>query len=338
MSGKHGKTPARDTLPANLTMADLAQLAGVSKITVSRALSDSPLVNRETRDRLQALAREHGYKLNVSARNLRLRRSYTVAVIVEMKPSHDRTMFDPYPLVLLGGISQELTAAGYSVLLTTRQGATAAAVQAADGMILLGQGVRQDAVRRFDKLGLPMVVWGAQGEHDEHTVVGSDNREGGAVVARHFVAQGRRNPVFIGNPGHLEIFERLTGFVDALGVHGIKPLLIRRDEFTIASGIDAIESLAARDVSFDAVFACSDLLAMGAIRALEAQGRKVPDDVAVVGYDDMPLAASFMPPLSSVRQDWQEGGTLLARKVLGLIQGEAVESEVLPVELVVRAT
>jgi len=324
--------------PANLTMADLAQLAGVSKITVSRALSDSPLVNRETRERIQDLAREQGYKLNVSARNLRLRRSHTVAVIVEMKPSSDRTMFDPYPLMLLGGISQELTAAGYSVLLTTRQGASAAAVQAADGMILLGQGVRQDAVRRFDKLGLPMVVWGARGEHDSHVVVGSDNRQGGKVVAEHFVAQGRRNPVFVGNPGHPEIFERLSGFVDALAEHGVKPLLIRRDEFTLASGMDAVQSLAARDVPFDALFACSDLLAMGAVRAVEALGRRVPQDVSVVGYDDMPLAASFHPPLSSVRQDWQEGGSLLARKMLAMIHDEPAASEVLPVDLIVRAT
>jgi len=321
---------------ASLTMADLAKMAGVSKITVSRALSDSPLVNRETRERLQALAQERGYKLNVSARNLRLRRSHTVAVIVEMKPSHDRTMLDPYPLVLLGGISQELTAHGYSVLLTTRQGATAAAVQAADGLILLGQGSRQDAVRRFDKLGLPMVVWGAPG--DEHIVVGSDNRQGGNAVAEHFISLGRRNPVFVGNPNHPEIFERLSGFIDALAAHGIKPLLIRRDEFTLASGMDAMHSLMERGVPFDAVFACSDLLAMGAIRALNKLGRTVPGDVSVVGYDDMPLAASFLPPLSSVRQDWQEGGTLLARKVLALINDQPEQSETLPVELVVRDT
>ncbi|WP_243050116.1 LacI family DNA-binding transcriptional regulator [Dyella sp. RRB7] len=319
-------------------MADLASVAGVSKITVSRALSDSPLVTRETRERIQALAHELGYKLNVSARNLRLRRSHTVAVIVEMKPSHDRTMFDPYPLILLGGISQELTASGYSVLLTTRQGATAAAVQAADGLILLGQGVRQDAVRRFDKLGLPMVVWGAPGERDEHIVVGSDNRQGGRAVAEHFIRLGRRNPVFVGNPNHPEIFERLNGFVDALAAHGVKPLLIRRDEFTLASGMDAVHSLVEREVAFDALFACSDLLAMGAIRALGALGRSVPGDVSVVGYDDMPLAASFLPPLSSVRQDWQEGGTLLARKVLALIGDHPAQSEMLPVELVVRAT
>ena len=322
----------------SLTMADLAELAGVSKITVSRALADSPLVTPDTRERIQLLARDHGYKLNVSARNLRLRRSHTVAVIVEMKPSSDRTMLDPYPLTLLGGIAQELTAAGYSVLLTTRQGAAAAAVQAADGLILLGQGVRQDAVRRFDKLGLPMVVWGAHSDEDAHAVVGSDNRMGGRLVAEHFLRQGRRHPVFVGNPSHPEIFERLNGFVDTLTAHGVKPLLLRRDEFTLASGIDAVHSLATRKVPFDALFACSDLLAMGAIRAVQELGRKVPDDVSVVGYDDMPMAAAFQPALSSVRQDWQAGGSLLAQKMLALIRGDEVASQVLPVSLMVRAT
>jgi DNA-binding LacI/PurR family transcriptional regulator len=338
LNRKYKKRAVAEGHRAILTMADLAELAGLSKITVSRALSDSPLVNAETRERIQLLAREHGYKLNLNARNLRLRRSHTVAVIVEMKPSHERTMLDPYPLSLLGGILQELTAAGYSVLLTTRQGAAAAAVQAADGLILLGQGVHQDAVRRFDKLSMPMVVWGADTQGDSHVVVGSDNRLGGQVVAERFLALGRRHPVFIGNPSHPEIFERLNGFVDALAKHGIKPLLMRRDEFTADSGVDAVNSLHARKVSFDAIFACSDLLAMGAIRATMELGRSVPGDVSVVGYDDMPLGASFMPPLTSVRQDWQDGGILLARKVLALIRGEPACSETLPVSLVERAT
>ncbi|MDA3912920.1 LacI family DNA-binding transcriptional regulator [Oleiagrimonas sp.] len=319
-------------------MADLAYLAGVSKITVSRALADSPLVNADTRAKVQELAREHGYKLNVSARNLRLRRSHTVAVIVEMKPSSDRTMWDPYPLTLLGGISQELTSAGYSVLLTTRQGSSAAAVQAADGLILLGQGVREDAVHLFDKLGLPMVVWGAQSPEDDHVVVGSDNRHGGAAVAERFVSIGRRYPVFIGNPDHPEIAERLHGFVDELARHDIKPLLLRRNEFTLASGVDAVRSLARREARFDSIFACSDLLAMGSIRALVELGHQVPSDVSVVGYDDTPLGASFLPPLSSVRQNWQEGGMLLARKVLALVEGQPAESEMLPTTLVLRST
>ena len=323
----------------SLTMADLAELAGVSKITVSRALSESPLVNAETRERVQALARKHGYKLNVSARNLRLRRSHTVAVIVEMKPSSERTMWDPYPLSLLGGISQELTSAGFSVLLTTRQGASNAAVQAADGLILLGQGARQDAVRLYDKLGLPMVVWGApEDSGDNHIVVGSDNRQGGIIVAERFLSIGRRHPVFIGNPDHPEMAQRLFGFVDELARHGIKPLLLRRADFTLESGVDAVRSLWARKVRFDAIFACSDLLAMGAIRALVELGQSVPNDVSVIGYDDTPLGASFLPPLSTVRQNWQEGGVLLARKVLTLIQGHPVQSQMMATTLVVRAT
>ena len=320
-------------------MADLASFAGVSTITVSRALAGSELVSPATRERVQQLARKHGYKLNVSARNLRLRRSHAVAVIVEMTPTPERTMWDPYPLALLGGISQELTSAGYNVLLTTRQAGGNVAVQAADGLILLGQGAHQDAVHVYERLGLPMVVWGAAGVGgDEHIVVGSDNRHGGMSVAERFVSIGRRHPVFIGNPDHPEMAQRLYGFVDELGRHGIKPLLMRRADFTLEGGVQAVRSLHNRHVQFDAIFACSDLVAMGAIRALTELGQSVPADVSVIGYDDTPQGAIFLPPLSTVRQNWQEGGVLLARKVLGVIRGEAVESQMLPTALVLRST
>lgn len=320
------------------TMADLAKLAKVSKITVSRALSGNPQVAPETREKIQALARTQGYRLNVSARNLRLRRSHTVAVIVEMKPSAGRTMWDPYPLSLLGGITQELTSAGYSVLLTTRSESSGAPVQAADGLILLGQGVHQDAVKLYDRMGLPMVVWGAESSHDRHVVVGSDNRQSGVSVAERFLSIGRRHPVFIGNPDHPEMAERMQGFVDALAGQGVKPLLLQQVEWTLDAGVAAVRTLVGRKTRFDSIFACSDLLAMGAIRALVERGLSVPDDVSVVGYDDTPHGASFLPPLSTVRQNWQEGGVLLARKVLALIDGQSVPSQMLPTTLVVRAT
>ena len=144
---------------APMTMADLAALAGVSKITVSRALSENGVVSAQTRERVRTIAADHGYRFNVSARNLRLRHSQTIAVIVEMTPSVNRPMSDPYPLALLGGIAQELAAVNYSVLLTTRQGAFAPAVHAADAVILLGQGAKLQAVHVFDRLRLPMVFW-----------------------------------------------------------------------------------------------------------------------------------------------------------------------------------
>src|ERR1700756_993404 len=127
---------ARKTESA-LTMEDLAKLVGVSKITVSRALRDSPLVTPETREKVRQVAAEQGYRFNISARNLRMRCSYSVAVVVEMTPVRGRPMCDPYPLELLGGITQELTTAGYSVVLTSKQLMNTAPVQGADGLILL---------------------------------------------------------------------------------------------------------------------------------------------------------------------------------------------------------
>jgi transcriptional regulator with XRE-family HTH domain len=125
---------------AGITMEHLATLAGVSTITVSRALRDSPLVTEKTREKVRRIAQEQGYRLNISARNLRMGRSHSVAVVVEMTPVKGRPMSDPYPLELLGGITQELTTAGYSVVLTSRQLLDTAPVRGADGMILLGQG------------------------------------------------------------------------------------------------------------------------------------------------------------------------------------------------------
>ncbi|HET7266675.1 MAG TPA: LacI family DNA-binding transcriptional regulator [Oleiagrimonas sp.] len=319
-------------------MADVAAAAGVSKITVSRALAGSPLVSPATRERITQLARDCGYKLNVSARNFRQQRSHLVAVIVEMTPSSDRTMLDPYPLSLLGGISQELAEAGYGVLLTTRAGMASSSVRTADGVILLGQGVNRDSVKLCDEMGVPLVVWGADDDGDDHVIVGSDNVRGGASVAEHFLAIGRHCPVFIGDSDHLEVAQRLTGFVNALAEHDIKPLFSKRVGWTMDSGAEAVRSMIDRGVQFDAVFAGSDLLAMGAIRGLEARDLKVPDDVSVVGYDDIPLGLAFTPPLSSVRQDWHEGGALLARKVLALLDGKPAESQKMSTALIVRKT
>jgi DNA-binding LacI/PurR family transcriptional regulator len=335
-SGRSDKSSSTKMGP--MTMADLARIAGVSKITVSRALSENGIVSASTRDKVRALAAQHGYKLNVSARNLRLRQSHTVAVIVEMTPSVNRPMSDPYPLELLGGIAQELATVNYSVLLTTRQGALAPAVQAADAVILLGQGAKQQAVHLFDRLRLPMVVWGAPSPGDERIVVGSDNRQGGASVAERFVSLGRRHPVFLGNTDHAEIAERHAGFVELLRTHGIAPMIVNHKAFTAESGIEAVQSLLRKKARFDAIFACNDLLAMGAIRALIELGLRVPEDVSVIGYDDTPLGAAFIPPLSSMHQNWRDGGILLARKALALFRAEPVHSETLPSRLVVRST
>lgn len=333
------RTSAPPDVGANPTMADLAKVAGVSAITVSRALrDDSPGVNAETRRRIREIAQQYGYAFNISARNLRLRRSMTVAVVVEMKPTVERQMSGPYPLDLLGGITQELTSGGYSVLLTSLQGGALPNVQAADGVILLGQGAHEDAMHEVQGWGRPMVVWGAVSRHEAQVVVGSDNRRGGAQAAERFVALGRSRPVFLGDPAHGEFAERLAGFTEALERHGIVPLTPVVPSFTVGAGAEAVHALLDAHPQIDALFAASDLLAIGAIRALIERGRRVPEDVSVIGYDDSPLGATYVPPLSSVHQNFIDAGVLLARKVRALIEGDPAASETLPTHLVVRAT
>lgn len=340
--GSRKSAPAGDAAPVladgNLTMADLAKLAGVSAITVSRALRDSALVRPDTRQRIQQLAREHGYAFNVSARNLRLRRSMTVAVVVEMKPSIERQMSGPYPLDLLGGITQELTSSGYSVLLTSLQAVPPPVVQAADGVILLGQGAHEDAMREVRAWGKPLVVWGAVSHDAGQIVVGSDNAAGGALAAERFLALGRRQPIFLGDPAHAEFAERLAGFETALATHGIVPQAPLVSSFTVSAGAEVTRALLQSHVQFDALFAANDLLAIGAIRTLIETGHRIPEDVSVIGFDNSPLGATYVPPLSSIQQNFEEAGILLARKIQALIDGQREASQTLPTRLVLRAT
>jgi len=322
-----------------MTMEDLASIAGVSAITVSRALRNSPLVTEKTREKIRAIAEQQGYRLNISARNLRLRRSYSVAVVVEMTPAANRPMSDPYPLDLLGGITQELTTAGYSVLLTSQQLIDTTPVQSADGMILLGQGSHGAAVETLRRTGLPLVVWGAPDADHPCVLVGSDNRAGGSSVGQHFIEHERSNLIFLGDTSHAEIMERYIGFAGELQPLGKTVRHITPQAFTFEAGYDCISALTREKGSlFDGIFAASDLLAMGAIRALNESGIRVPEQVSVVGYDDTPAAATFVPPLTTVHQYLRDGGVLLAQKILLMIEGQAAESETLQTMLVVRQT
>lgn len=323
----------------SVTMEQIAALAGVSTITVSRALRDSASVAPATRERIKQLAEQAGYRFNHHARNLRLRRSHMVAVVLEMQPDTDRPMTDAYPLQLLGGITQELTSRGYSVLLSALQGVEQTVASSADGIILLGQGAHGSAVRTVAAMGQPLVVWGAEHGRGEQVVVGGDNAHGGACAAQRLIALDRHELLFLGDVSHAEVRDRQQGFAKALKKAGRKAHTLTPSAFTFGAGFTAVQAHLARGGAVpDGLFAASDLLAMGAVRAFNDAGLSVPEAVSVIGYDDSPGAQSFAPPLTSVRQDWHHGGVLLARKVLDLIAGQPSGSEIMPTELVVRAT
>jgi DNA-binding LacI/PurR family transcriptional regulator len=326
---------ARRQAPSAMTMADLAALAGVSKITVSRALRDSSLVREEVRHRIKHLAEEHGYRLNAAARSLRTRRAHSVTAVIEMDPTTDRPYSEPLVLTVIGGLLQAFATQGYRLVLTTRSEvmSTASALDA-DGVILLGQGPNDEAFRQIRKFPLPLVVWGsAHTAFDDVAFVGSDNREGGRLVGHHLASLGRRRLLFLGDVAHEEVAERLVGVSEATGSFGAEVTTL-----VCPFSREAARAVVARQITggpaFDAIIGCSDPMALGALDALEAAGRQTPGDVAVTGYDD----AIHDMRLTTVRQDWDLAGRTLAGKMVDLLAGRAVMSTLLPVELVVRST
>ena len=320
-----------------MTMDDLAALAGVSKITISRALKDSALVRAPVREQIQQLARQHGYRLNTAARNLRLRRNHSITVVINMVPTADRTMSDPIFLGLVGGLLQCLTDANYRLILTTSDQLLASGDDDADGIIFLGQGTDDSLLRQVSEKGLPFVVWGARRPDDgDWITIGSDNRGGGAMIGRHLADLGRRDVLFLGDRAHQEVADRLIGLEQGSG-SGIR-ITTRSCEFGMLAGRAAAEAAIESGWRGDAIVGASDMIALGAMDSVIARGMSVPDQVAVVGYDGIPAAANAAIPLTTVRQDWERAGALLGNTMLGWIGGSAVVSEPLPVELIIRAS
>jgi len=318
-------------------MADLAVLAGVSAITVSRALRDSSLVRADVRERIKALALAHGYKFSSAARNLRLMRSHAIAVVIDIDPADGRPVGDPIILAALGGMLQEITKARYRIVLTTSEQIRSEAQADADGIILLGQGSHEDAALQLARFQTPLVIWGsAEGHVGPGVVIGSDNESGGELIGKHLQASGRRRVLYLGDETHPEIAARIRGV--RKGLAGDAQLLVAPCTFSANAGREALKAQLDDNRAFDAVVACSDLVAIGALETLKQRSRRVPEDVAVVGFDDSPIAATAFPPLTTVRQDWNAAGRMLARKMLSWLDGEEPQPEVLPVSLVVRAS
>lgn len=327
-----------------VTMSDVAHAAGVSKITVSRALAGSDLVKPGVRERICGVAADMGYRVNLAARDLRLKQRMRIAAVVDLAASDDRPLYDPYPLALLGGIMQECAAAGFAVVLTTSDVSMRAEAQDTSGIIVLGQGANHSAVRDLARLNLPLAVWGADDGVESEigaAVVGSDNRLGGVLAGRHLVGKGCRELVFLGDTNHAELADRAAGLGAALQSTDARIVATQCCDFTREGGRSSVAELVASGLKFDGIFAGSDLVALGAIDALHNAGIAPGTDVWIVGYDDTPAAAANSPRLTSIRQDWTEGGKLLARTLFARLSPDRFiqpPSQMLPVSLVERET
>lgn len=216
----------------------------------------------------------------------------------------------------------------------------------ADGIILLGYGDYEQYRPRLDQLvrqGTHFVRWGAPDPEDGGVTIGSDNRAGGRMAAEHLIAQGRRRIAFIGtNDGHFPEFrDRYAGYAEALTAAGlpVDPVLQSEAISLEEDGHAAALALLAGGRAFDGLVAASDLMAIGAMRALQDRGVRVPDDVAITGFDDIAAAHQTSPPLTTVRQDVREAGEALVAALVARIEGRAPPPRTaLPVRLQVRAS
>lgn len=328
-----------------MNMAELARRAGVSVSTVSRALSGSTVVNRKTREKIAALARESDFRPNAQARNLRLQRTNAIGVLLPLGHQSDQHLTDPFFLSMLGYLADAIADRGYDMLLSKIIPSSEDWLDALvdsnrfDGVVIVGQSNQAAQIDRAAQRYRKIVAWGARLPDQHYVSVGTDNRRGGSLAAEHLIARGRRKLLFLGDPRAPEIEQRQAGFMDACRAAGIASDATSLDIELVAETAHArLRHHFAQPVDVDGIVAASDVIAMAAIRALSEHGRQVPQEISITGFDDVMLAAHTVPPLTTVRQDLQRGAGLMIDALFALMAGETVQSVEMPPELIVRAS
>ena len=331
------------------TLEDVAAYAGVSRSTASRALNDDAYVSVRAREKVLGAARDLGYSPNQAARSLVTRRTGAVAVVLSEPEA--KVLDDPYFASVMHGAFRELSTVGAQMLLMfvdTRDDVprTIKFLEGghADGALVFAPHKGDPLPTALRLTRIPVVYGGrpGNGKRGAHAV-DFDNKAGARLAVEHLYASGRRRIATVtGMLDHPAAADRMDGWRSGLLSVGLDPVdMSEIGDFTMASAETATLKLLARCPDLDAVFAASDLMAAGVIKTLRTAGRRVPDDVAVIGFDDHPaLAPAMEPPLTSIHQDPREQVRQMVRKLIALLGGDEVrpETTILPVTLMVRAS
>jgi LacI family transcriptional regulator len=333
-------------MPRRVTIDDVAQLAAVHKATVSRALNAQTRdqVNVETLKRVKRAARQLGYVPNAMARGLRTSRSMTIGVII---PDLMNPIFPP----IIRGIEHVLQPRGYTVLVANTDSHDDVEVSAfesllqrrVDGFILAtGRLDEQPIVDDATAADVPIVLVNRDAGPGHYPLVSGNNASGIASAITHLVELGHRHLVHLAGPLNFSTSRaRSEAFDAAAHTAGVQFSTIHVESLTIQAGCSAADDLLARpDARPTAIVAGNDLVALGVIRRLRAHGLRCPEDVSVVGFNDMPFAEDFWPPLTTIHMPLREIGAEAARLLLhGIESGEQEEATLtLPVSLVVRGS
>jgi DNA-binding LacI/PurR family transcriptional regulator len=331
------------------TLEDVAAYAGVSRSTASRALNEESYVSHRARDAVLAAARDLGYSPNMAARSLVTRRTDAVALILSEPES--KVLNDPYFLMIMRTAFRALAGHGWQMLVMF-VGAREDIPRTirfldgghVDGALVFAPHSGDPLPTALKLVGVPVIFGGRAGTNGKGlSTVDYDNTGGAYLATSHLIERDRREIVTVCGPAdHPAAQDRLTGWQKALAEHGITPDgRAESGDFTQFGGEAAMARLLDRFPRLDAVFAASDPMAVGAMNALRARGRRIPQDVAVVGFDDNPsIAPTTTPPLTSVHQEPAEQVEQMILILRDLLAGEkpAHRRCVLPVSLTVRAS
>lgn len=327
------------------SLAELAELAGVATSTVSRALAGNPRIRLSTRHRIAELAREHGFQFNQTARNLRLKRTGAIGVVLPLGHERDQHLSDPFFIGLLGPLADAISERGYDLLLSRVLPRDAGWLDAivgsgrTDGVIVIGQSDQSDVIEQVALTDAPLVIWGASDPAKVQITVGSDNEAGGSMAAAYLIRKGCRRLAFFGNPSVPEFAARYQGCLRA-AQEWTEPVevMLHPVHLTTEAAYAEIAGFIAERAPPDGIVAASDVIAMSALRALSEAGFAVPGEVSVVGYDDVSIAQHTSPPLTTIRQDVGHGAQLLVDLLFRRMAGEQVASVAMPPKLVVRGS
>lgn len=307
-----------------VTSFDVAEAAGVSQSTVSRALAGSPAITEETRSRVEAAAAALGYHVDARAARLRSGRTGTLAIVVIGRAGLDPTRVSAFHYALLGSTCAAAAECGYQSLVSfqSEPGEFAwnyAAQGQADGLIVMGTSVNRAAWA--DLLATapagPVALWGAP--FDDERWVRAANREGAVLAVERLIAAGHRKIVFVGTVDgqHPQFSERYEGYRDALHRHGLAsapPIAVSGDD-RVEGGRAAVAAMLAQADPPDAAFAANDAIALGALEALDRAGANVPADFGVIGFDGLAAGAHAHPPLTTIEPDFAEAGRALVSRI-----------------------
>ncbi|MGO1286795.1 MAG: LacI family DNA-binding transcriptional regulator [Brachybacterium sp.] len=342
--GKLDELDSSGPVGRGATLEDVAHVAGVSRATVSRVVRGDVQVRRDKVAKVEQAVRELGYVPNNAARSLASRQTGAVALIV---PEHESRVFtDPFFVSAISGVTAGLDVSDKQLLLVLSSPEDHARTRRflrgghADGLLVVSHHEGDLSVELLQEAAVPVVFIGRPPEGLPAPFVDLDNIAGGRLAARHLIERGRRRIAMVCGPQDMPAaVDRREGFEKELADAGIEPAWLSFGDFTLASGERETSVLLESGTRFDALFASSDLMALGALKKLEGQGVRVPEDVAVIGFDDIASAADDTISLTTVINPGRHLAELGATMLLDLIAGRDVEQQVvLCPELAVRST